>query len=647
MCYVGGPRCPEHPDRAAIRYRKNKVFREHLLTELQFHGVDRVSHPDFDLSAVSVSALPLVAKAAGLDPVNVLGRAGLSGAIPGTRNPRLTESDKASVSLVEAAYVPSPSRVMESIVNDVSQQEALSEAGYNILSERENVKSLRDTDGEHRRLKQACCREVEAEVEFRKRMDTYLNDIVAAQRGAEFVPKADMDVLMPNLPDGLSILSDDTRVDPVYITPLRALGLSDRFTADGTRKPLHDRGRDASLSAAGRRTEVPEHDTRADDLCLSQVGGHVEKVDALVGDAVQNVHLEAVEYTPDGSVNAAVLCAGPLDGMTVPDDVRARALYTAHTIGAPEAVVVSLIRGKPHVLRLDVGTATVEGAVVEGGGTKFSDVVGNTAVNREQMRSLAEQPRAYRRMMDDSERDDVRDAESNLPALFPHIPAVEVRKELARRRGAGESLDSAVRSILRENFDRKKMGNLCGVDGETAGMTNDRRAFSPEYSEWIETGIIRNGPDGKEQDRFEKLHGVHPRVLRLNGTGAEKVHGITPVMVEGKPRFDDDHSDVKDKLLEGDVLVAHNAFFEKKHLGAVIPEVVNGDRPWLDTQWLAAHFLPDDGTGKGRTGLKLQHFVEDTGGQYEGAHRAGADAAMMMEAVERLFSTPGWWERKS
>ncbi len=643
MCRVGGPRCENHPDRSHQRYARNTRFRQHLLTELQYHGVDPTVDTDIDFHSASVSALPLIAQAAGLNPNSVLSRSELVGTVPGTVNPRVTDRDREIVAAVEKAYVPSPQRVMESVVNDPSRQEVLHAAAYGMFSAKDKVRELRENNAEHRELKRACVREIEMERKFAESMNMYMDDIQFAVRGAEFVPRADMDSIQP--PEGVSVLPEDTPVDPAFITPLRAMGLSDRTNSEGVRKPLSDRGRDASLAAAGRRTHVPKHDTRADELCLAQVGNGVERVGALIGDETQNSYVDAIQRDDEGTVRAAVLCAGPLDTLEVPDDIRARALYAAHVIGSPEAVVTAVIRGKPSVLRLNTETAVLESGVADGKGTMFSQVIGNVSANREEMKRLSEQPRAFRREMDGNEQDDVRDAENNLAALLPHIPANEVKKELAKRRGEeGKTLDAAVREMIAEKFDRSEMGTLCGVDGETAGATNDKRGFEPEYSEWIETGIVRRDADGNEA-RFEKLHGVHPRILALNGTGAENIHGISPVMLEGKSRFDDDHEDVKRELLEGDVFVAHNARFEKTHLGAVLPEVVNGDRPWLDTQWLATHFLPPSSTGKGRTGLRLQHFVEDTGGTYEGAHRAGADAAMMMDALRRFFDRPNWWNK--
>ena len=646
MCKAGGPRCAEHPDRAALRYRRTKRFREHLLTELQHHGVDPRIDPSVDISAASVSALPRIAEAAGLNPANVLSRCELDGAVPGTGNPRLSASDAEIIAAVEKAYVPSPQRIMDAVVKDPAQQERLAAAGYEMLNARAELERLRAADAPHRERKAAACREVEAERKFAETMNAYLDDISAAQRGEEFVTRTDTVTLDAALPEGVSVLAEGTRVDPVFITPLRALGLSDRLNADSTRKPLRDRGRDAALAAAGRRSSLPSHDERADELCLALAGDGVQRVGALVGDDTRNAYLDAVQYSMDGSVHAAVTCAGPLEDRDIPDDIRARALYAAHVAGAPVAKVTAVVRGYPVCEALYVGTASVEASHKDSVGTLFSDVVDNIDANREAMRTLADEPRPFRRLMKDSESSDVRDAESNLAALLPHIPANDVRRELARRQGeGGESLDDAVRGMLRDHFSRARMGTVAGVDGETAGMTNDRRAFTPEYSEWIETGIVTHRPDGTENERFEKLHGVHPRVLRLNGTGAENVHHISPAMVEGKPRFDNDHDDVRAALLEGDVLVAHNAKFERSNLGATLPEAVSS-RPWLDTQWLAQHFLPAVGTGSGRTGLKLQHFVEDTGGTYEGAHRAGADAAMMMDALERFLATPNWWEKR-
>lgn len=672
MCRVGGPRCDYHAEASAQRYQNKVAFQKQLADDLTARGIVTAC-----VKTVSASALPKLAEAAGINPQDLFTRAAARDdthvlsldSVPGMTKPSpLSDKDAAAVIAVYDAYKPSPELVRRLVMSSNIAHEELSGSWHAMKQSDARVKELRDAvtaarnsgDDEsavqaHLALKEECLNSVLKENAFALRMDMYLNSVNAAVRGDEFVPREDVDAARRGelteftnaLPEGVSVLPEGTIPDPAYITPLRALGLSDRRTPTGARKSLSDRGRDMSLSAAGRRTQLPKHDERADELILGVVddgSGSVQRIGALVGTADINAFIEAIQYDDDGAIRAAIVNAGPVDGVSVGDDVRARALYSAHVLGAPEAVVTALVGGQPKEFRYAVASATVED-VAEG--TSFIHAVSEVPSNREAMRKGAAEPRAHRCRMKDSEREDVSAAESNLAALLPHMGRAAVKRELAERKGRGQDLDTAVRGMLAENFSREKMGTLSGVDGETAGIFpgRDKRGFDPEYADWIETGIVRHDATGTEVSRFEKLHGVHPTILSVNGTGAQDIHNISPEMVAGKTRFDEDHDDVRDELLAGDVLVAHNVVFEKKHLTAVIPELSTA-RPWLDTQWLAKHFMPAELSKDGRTGLRLQHFVEDLGGTYEDAHRAGADTAMMMSSLEKFFAQPNWWEAR-
>lgn len=225
----------------------------------------------------------------------------------------------------------------------------------------------------------------------------------------------------------------------------------------------------------------------------------------------------------------------------------------------------------------------------------------------------------------------------------------ELQDEIKKRQASGQSVDSAVRDIIGERFDRAKMGTMVGVDGETAsiikdssGSFKDPRAFSPSYSSWIETGISRMDSQGNLEEKESILHNADSRILKVNGTGAEDVHGITPEMIAGEKSFRDKEtrSKVFSKLMSGDAIVAHNAFFEKNHLNAAMP-MMKATAKWVDTAWMGRHFMPDKVNGKRRDG-KLETFAEDNGVPYENAHRAAEDAEMMMKAMNNFLSRDNW-----
>lgn len=231
-------------------------------------------------------------------------------------------------------------------------------------------------------------------------------------------------------------------------------------------------------------------------------------------------------------------------------------------------------------------------------------------------------------------------------------------EEVKSRRELGEdgkplpgSTDRAVRAIVAERFDRKKMGRVVGVDGETASAVaydpsfNDPRAFSPMYSDWIETGVVYQDADGTKHGKESILHGADQRILDLNGTGAEDVHHISPEMIADKPRLADPGTrrKVHTALTDGDVIVAHNVNFEQKHLFHHFPTLKSSSK-WLDTAWLTRHFMPQEVGGKARGG-SLKDFTEDNGGQYLNAHRAAEDAEMMVDAMSSFFGRKDWANR--
>jgi DNA polymerase III epsilon subunit-like protein len=138
------------------------------------------------------------------------------------------------------------------------------------------------------------------------------------------------------------------------------------------------------------------------------------------------------------------------------------------------------------------------------------------------------------------------------------------------------------------------------------------------------------------------MHGADQRILDHNGTGAEAVHHISPEMIADEPRLQDRETRkrVHKALVDGDVIVAHNVNFEQKHLFHHMPALKQSTK-WLDTAWLARHFMPAEVDGVKRNG-KLETFSEDNGVPYVNAHRAAEDADMMIDAMTAFFGKKGW-----
>lgn len=162
--------------------------------------------------------------------------------------------------------------------------------------------------------------------------------------------------------------------------------------------------------------------------------------------------------------------------------------------------------------------------------------------------------------------------------------------------------------------------------------------FGPR-TEIIEVGYIKVWPDGKIK-KYSKLFGVDPNLLETNGTGREDIHNISPEDIKDLPRFVDDleaqkeiYNDLKDSIL-----LAHNARYEKGQLSHSLRgfnKLLKENRlEVIDTMHLSLFFMPQNENNTNEV------FVTNTGGKYEEAHRAFADALMSLNAFMRYFNKP-------
>jgi len=384
----------------------------------------------------------------------------------------------------------------------------------------------------------------------------------------------------------------------------------------------------------------------------------------------QVVNVDGIILGADGKPEGLVECKNSNNDKKwekgVPVEFRAQVLYYLDATGLEYADLVARVNGDVTVHRitrgeaLDLHPSTQRGTL---GITHIEDIHKELAQVWNAVKEVKEDDfaktfyrRARRKPVFEYNSNTMRTCSDNVWALLHYcMDRDQVAGELKLRMSAyakahssdcpdekelkSIALDHAVRSLLRERFDPSRLGVLCGIDGETAAIVNEantRRPFMPELCSWIETGIAFL-EDGEITELHHRQHGVDPRILRVNGTGAQDVHNISPADVEGLVPLDIDiHSLewIRGLLLRGDVIVAHNVQFEKDFLSPLLFDVCKFT-PWLDTQWLTKHFIPmtdvhDDN--------KLKSFVEAMGGEYVGAHRAHVDAKMMMEALREFLS---------
>jgi DNA polymerase III subunit epsilon len=100
------------------------------------------------------------------------------------------------------------------------------------------------------------------------------------------------------------------------------------------------------------------------------------------------------------------------------------------------------------------------------------------------------------------------------------------------------------------------------VDFETTGIL-------PKNDRVIEIGAIRTSESGKILDQFTSLVNPHRDV------GPTDIHGITPGMLRDAPSFGEVLNEFA-KILDGAVLVAHNASFDARFLDAELERLGHG-----------------------------------------------------------------------
>lgn len=371
----------------------------------------------------------------------------------------------------------------------------------------------------------------------------------------------------------------------------------------------------------------------------------------------QVINVDGIALDADGKPHHLVECknsdAAHKWENGVPVDYRAQQLYYLEATGLPYADVVARVDGKTQVHRIHRGES-IDGTP---GGLTIDDITDDIdqtwkkvvefkADRAADPASVAERP-ATRKPIGNTGYD-TRVACDNLAGLFAgQMSREEIKNELAVRRGTGRpkrDLDTCVRELIAEKFDRSKLPIMSGIDIETASIIDnpdDPRAFMPRWSDVIETGIVHYDNTGKEIGRVSRLHDADPRIREVNGSGAQDVHGISPEEIAGKPKLRDPEENalVRDAILRGGVIVAHNKTFEQNHLHYGLPDFKD-QRPWIDTAWFARHFS-EPGEGKDGT---LRAFCEDNGIEYVNAHRATVDADMMMRALDKFLDRPKWWE---
>lgn len=164
---------------------------------------------------------------------------------------------------------------------------------------------------------------------------------------------------------------------------------------------------------------------------------------------------------------------------------------------------------------------------------------------------------------------------------------------------------------------------FAAIDTETTG-------FRAGIDRIIEIGVSVLNADFVELYRWETL--INPGIHIANTA----IHGITNTMVDAAPTFAEIYTELA-IVLDGKILIAHNAAFDASFLDAAARDVyTNADGTprvfapaWIDSIDLAKHAL-----GRGPYGLDA--LLERHGIVNPCTHSAGADAAALGALLARI-----------
>lgn len=188
-------------------------------------------------------------------------------------------------------------------------------------------------------------------------------------------------------------------------------------------------------------------------------------------------------------------------------------------------------------------------------------------------------------------------------------------------------------------FSRRKAQEHKGVEIEEGWPTGAPSGFlvfdvettglSPATNRILEIGVIRVDPLGKPLGYWSSL--VNPQ----GPVGATHIHGIRESDVVDAPTFDELVGDLLPKL-HGQVLVAHNASFDRSFLKAELGRVGWSlpDVPVVCTMAESKHFLP------ALERRRLSDCAEAIGIRQEVEHRALGDATLTTAILHFYLNGP-------
>ena len=168
-------------------------------------------------------------------------------------------------------------------------------------------------------------------------------------------------------------------------------------------------------------------------------------------------------------------------------------------------------------------------------------------------------------------------------------------------------------------YKEADLHNILALDLET-------NSLSPAQGNIIEFGCVDS-----EGNEYDELFSPSERQLEANGVGLTELHNITEKMVNGKPTFISQSSQILDMMM-GKTILVHNKGFElnwfRQQIEGFEEAEEEGQIQVADTMHICQKFCPTERN-------RLKDFVEYTGGEYKDAHRSSKDAEMTLEALKR------------
>lgn len=162
------------------------------------------------------------------------------------------------------------------------------------------------------------------------------------------------------------------------------------------------------------------------------------------------------------------------------------------------------------------------------------------------------------------------------------------------------------------------------VDLETTGL-------DPDTDEIIEIGMVpfQYSPDGRIFSISDKSFSALREASDAIPEEITKITGITQEMVQGKHI---DPADVERFVADADLIIAHNAGFDRKFLEKFAPAFER--KPW------ACSMAQIPWKEEGFDGTRLSHIAAGYGFFYE-AHRATTDCFAGVEVLSRALPSSG------